>query len=136
LALAKSQTPENPVFYIQYAHARVESIKKIFDEKGIKLDWNKTDTLKKLSNAHEIQLMRLLAQFEANVAAAEKTLEPFRVVAYLKDLAGAFHRFYAENRVVTDDEALTQARMMLALSVQTVIRTGLGLLGVSAPNKM
>ena len=136
LALAKSQTPENPVFYIQYAHARIESIKKTFEEKNGKLSWGSEDCLAKLSNPAEIGLMRVLSQYEDAVAGAEKTLEPYRLVPYLMDLAGAFHRFYTENRVVTEDAVLTQARMMLVISVQAVLRSGLGLLGVSAPLKM
>ena len=84
----------------------------------------------------EIQVLRLLWQFEEAVAGAEKTLEPYRLVPYLMDLAASFHRFYAENRVITDDAELTEARLMLAESVQAVIHTGLELLGVSAPLKM
>lgn len=136
LSLAKSQTPDNPVFYIQYAHARVESIQGLCQEKGVKVSAPRADTLNHLSHPSEIRLMRLLAQYEEAILAAERTLEPYRVVAYLMDLAAAFHKFYAENRVVTEDAALTQARLSLALAVQTVLRSGLGLLGVSAPSKM
>ncbi|OIO37931.1 MAG: arginine--tRNA ligase [Candidatus Omnitrophica bacterium CG1_02_46_14] len=136
LALAKSQTPENPVFYIQYAHARVESIKNQAKEKNIEVSWSNTTCLSKLSNPMEIRILRILSQFEASIMGAEKTLEPYRLVPYLMDLAGSFHRFYAENRVICDDAELIQARMMLAIAVQTVIRTGLELLGVSAPLKM
>jgi arginyl-tRNA synthetase len=134
LALAKSQTPENPVFYIQYAHARVESIKNTAKEKGAHFS-GKAD-LSKLSDPSEIRLMRLLSQYGETVAAAEKTLEPYRLVPYLMELAGAFHRFYTEHRVVTEDAALSHARMKLVEGVQAVIRSGLGLLGVSAPAKM
>jgi arginyl-tRNA synthetase len=136
LALAKTQTPDNPVFYIQYAHARVESVKRNFDEKGLKIDWSDTACLAKLDSPLEVQTLRLLSQFEDNLLGAEKTLEPFRLVPYLRELAAAFHRFYAESRVVTDDESLSRARMMMAISVQSVLRIGLGLLGVSAPEKM
>jgi arginyl-tRNA synthetase len=136
LALAKTQTPDNPVFYIQYAHARVESVKRNFDEKGLKIDWKDVACLAKLDSPLEVQTLRLLSQFEENVLGAEKTLEPFRLVPYLRELAAAFHRFYAESRVVTEDEELSRARMMMAISVQSVLRQGLGLLGVSAPEKM
>lgn len=135
LALAKSQTPDNPVFYIQYAHARVESIKKLFEETGLKLAKG-AGSLERLSSVSEIRLLRLFGQFEEAVRGAEKTLEPYRLVPYLMDLAASFHRFYTENRVVTEDADLTQARMRLVLAVQQVIRTGLGLLGISAPTKM
>lgn len=136
LALAKSQTPENPVFYIQYAHARIESIKKTCEEKSGEISWGSEDCLAALSNPAEIRLMRVLSQYEDAILGAEKTLEPYRLVPYLMELAGTFHKFYAENRVVTEDAALTQARMMLVISTQAVLRSGLGLLGVSAPLKM
>ncbi|HTL71208.1 MAG TPA: arginine--tRNA ligase [Candidatus Eisenbacteria bacterium] len=135
LALAKTQTPDNPIFYIQYAHARIESVKNVFLEKNRELPWDPA-VLDRLSGPLETRVLRLLGQYGDNVQAAERTLEPYRVVAYLMELAGAFHRFYAENRVVTEDAPLTAARLMLLTSVQTVLRSGLGLLGVSAPLKM
>ena len=136
LELAKSQTPENPVFYIQYAHARIESIKSQAGEKGVKISEGMDHALAKLGSPSEIQTLRLLSQFEDAVDGAEKTLEPYRLVPYLMDLSASFHRFYTENRVITDDVELTQARLMLANAVQAVIRCGLELLGVSAPLKM
>ncbi len=136
LALAKTQTPDNPVFYIQYAHARIESIKKNAAESGIKIPEDPRRYLQRLTNEHEIRLMKQLSQFSDHVLGAERTLEPYRLVPYLMDLAAAFHRFYTENRVVTEDGELTQARLLLIQSTQQVIRTGLQLLGVSAPFKM
>ncbi len=140
LALAKSQTPDNPVFYIQYAHARIESIKNSFKEKtglsaGISAAGN-SPALLKFSNPMEMRLLQLLSQFEDAVLGAANTLEPYRLVPYLMDLAASFHRFYAENRVVTDDVERTQARIVLIDGVQSVLRQGLNLLGVSAPLKM
>ncbi len=135
LALAKSQTPENPVFYIQYAHARIQSVKNLFHEKNKTLVWDEK-CLPRLTDERETRLMRLLSQFEDAVLGAEKTLEPYRLVPYLMDLAAAFHRFYTENRIVVDDASLTNARMMLVETTQQVLRTGLRLLGVSAPLKM
>lgn len=137
LALAKSQTPENPVFYVQYAHARIENVRRTFEERGLRIDARPAaGALDCLREVSEVQLMRLLRQFPDHVLGAEKTLEPYRVVPFLRDLAAAYHRFYTDHRVVTDDAGLTQARMRLSLAVQTVLRTGLGLLGVSAPVKM
>lgn len=136
LSLAKSQTPENPVFYIQYAHARIESVKNLNRALLSTLPWDDASVAAKLAHPMEQRVMRLLSQFEDSVLGAEKTLEPYRLVSYLMELASAFHRFYAENRIVGDDPALTQARLMLVESVQTVLRSGLGLLGVSAPTKM
>ncbi len=136
LSLAKSQTPENPVFYIQYAHARIESIKGLCREKGVPLSAPDTQALALLRHSSELRLMRLLSGYEEIVLAARRTFEPYRLVPYLMDLAGAFHQFYAEQRVVTDDPALTKARIALVLAIQTVLRSGLSLLGVSAPAKM
>ncbi len=135
LELAKTQTPENPVFYIQYANARIESIKTLFGERKLSLAWD-AGALPRLTAAEETRLMRLLSHFGDTVLAAERTLEPYRLVPYLMELAAAFHKFYTEHRVVTEDASLTQARMMLVLGVQSVIRSGLGLLGVSTPAKM
>ncbi len=138
LELAKSQTQDNPVFYIQYAHARIESVKNTYREKfGAFPDAvSSAASLARLSTPSEIRVLRLLSQFEDAVGGAANTLEPYRLVPYLMDLAGAFHRFYTENRVVTDDAELTAARALLAEGVQTVLRQGLALLGVSAPLKM
>ena len=134
LDLAKSQTPDNPVFYIQYAHARIESIK---SARGVRTgSSSEPEDLSCLSHNLEIALMRLLSQYPEIVLAAERTLEPYRLVPYLMDLAGAFHKFYAENRVITENEPLTRARFLLVDGVQSVIRCGLELLGVSAPLKM
>lgn len=135
LALAKSQTPDNPVFYIQYAHARIESVRTLARDKGV-VSGRDHAALAKLTSPSETQLLRLLSQLEDTLLGAERTLEPFRLVPYLKDLAGAFHRFYTENRVVTEDAGLTEARLRLSEATQTVIRSGLALLGISAPTKM
>ncbi len=138
LALAKSQTPDNPVFYIQYAHARIESIKNSYIEKEGPLPDVSGDPQKllKLTSPQEIRLMQLLSQFEDAVLGAANTMEPFRLVPYLMDLAASFHRFYAENRVMTEDADLTMARVALIDGAQSVLRQGLGLLGVTAPLKM
>ena len=135
LELAKTQTPDNPVFYIQYAHARIESIKGNAPQNN-STKGGELHLLGMLVNEHEIRLMRLLSQYEDAVLGAEKTLEPYRLVPYLMELAASFHRFYTENRVVTDDAELTQARLLLINAAQTVLRSGLNLLGVSAPLKM
>ncbi len=136
LELAKSQTPENPVFYIQYAHARIESIRAKSREEGVKLPGKPEQSAGRLGNPAELRVLRLLSHFQDTVLAAERTLEPYRLVPYLMELASFFHKFYADNRVVTEDAALTEARLLLAEGVQQVIKTGLSLLGVSAPLKM
>ena len=142
LALAKSQTQDNPVFYIQYAHARIESIKNTCREKTGSFPELSPDNpahiqnLSKLTSPQETRVLQLLSQFQDAVLGAAVTLEPYRLVPYLMELAASFHRFYAENRVVTEDEGLTSARIWLIDGVQSVLRQGLGLLGVSAPLKM
>ena len=89
-----------------------------------------------MSGPHERTVLRLLAQLQDTLRGAERTLEPFRLVPYLQELAAAFHRFYSEHRVISEDIELTQARLMLADGVRQVLAIGLNLLGVSAPDKM
>ncbi len=136
LGLAKSQTPDNPVFYIQYAHARVESVKRTYAERVEAFDWNKVNDLSPLSDPLSVKIMRLLSQFEDAVVDAERTLEPYRLVPYLMELAANFHRFYTENRVVGEPKNVAEARLALMSAIQSVIASGLRLLGVSAPLKM
>lgn len=136
LALAKSQTPENPVFYIQYAHARIESIKKSASDDRPSKAKISASGLSRLASFSEIRLLRLLSHFEDAISAAGRTLEPYRLLPYLQELAAAFHKFYNDHRVISDDVELTHARLILVSSTQQVIRQGLELLGVSAPLKM
>ncbi len=136
LELAKSQTPDNPVFYIQYAHARIDSIRRQAPADLAGAAWKDEALFSRLETPAEQSLLRLLSQYELNVHGAEKTLEPYRLVPYLTSLAAGFHRFYTDCRVVTDDAGLTRARLALCEAAQTVIRSGLSLLGVSAPHKM
>ncbi len=136
LQLAKTQTPDNPVFYIQYAHARIESIARQNAELVKTLPWGNDDILKLLVSPQEQRLLRLLGQFEDIVRAAERTLEPYRLIPYLSELAAAFHRFYTDHRVVSEELQVTNSRLLLILSTQVVIRQGLMLMGVQAPLKM
>lgn len=135
LELAKKQTPDNPVFYIQYAHARVASIRKLQNERGVTWKPDSAD-LKLLKAPEEIRLLRLLRQFPKSVSSAAVQLEPCVLVEYLGNLAAAFHQFYTQCRVVTDDAPQTQARLTLLFALQKVIKRGLDLLGVSAPEAM
>ena len=135
LELAKKQAPENPVFYVQYAHARVSSIRKTQNEQ--KVAWKpESADLSLLKLPEEIRLMKLMRQFPRTVQGAAAQLEPCILVEYLSSLAAGFHQFYTQCRVITDDVPLTQARLTLAYALQKLLKTGLDLLGVSAPEKM
>ena len=133
LDLAKSQTNENPVYYIQYAHARVCSVVTQWDGDEAALD--KTD-LARLDSPYELALAAKLGEFPEVIEAAARDLAPHMVAFYLKDLAAAFHSYYNAERMLVDDAALKDARIALAFAVRQVIRNGLGLLGVSCPQSM
>jgi arginyl-tRNA synthetase len=138
LELAKKESSENPVFYVQYAHARIASIFEQARQKGIDLEgpaMNEVE-LERLSFPEEIELTKRVVQFGEALEESFKELEPHRIVFYLIELAGDFHRYYNRFRVISDDLALTRARLVLVRNVQRVIRRGLGLLGVEAPLRM
>ena len=138
LDLAKQQSSENPVFYVQYAHARVASIFEQAPKWG--LDWNESAAakapLERLVLAEEMELIRRLIQFNEVLEESIGELEPHRIVFYLLELAGEFHRFYNRNRVLSDDRDLTCARLLLVRTIQATLRRGLDILGVEAPEKM
>ena len=138
LDLAKQQSSENPVFYVQYAHARVASIFEQAHRNGI--IWNTADVdgiaVEPLELAEEIELIRRMTQFNDVLEESVRELEPHRMLFFLLDLAGEFHRYYNRTRILSEDRDLTRARMLLAHMVQSIIRRGLTLLGVDAPMKM
>ncbi|MEK7773299.1 MAG: arginine--tRNA ligase [Deltaproteobacteria bacterium] len=137
LDLAKSQAPENPVYYVQYCHARINSIIGFAAEKGIAApDKFDLKLLERLNQKEETEIIKHLGSFEEVVERAALNMEPHRVTFYLMELAGLFHPYYNRNRVVTDDAELTEARLLLCRAVATVAANGLRLLGVSAPEKM
>lgn len=130
--LAVSQSDENPVYYVQYAHARIHSILDQWGGDATALNGN----TELLAAPSELQLIRQLAAYGDVLAKSADELAPHHVAFYLRDLAGAFHTFYNAERVLVDDEALKQARLTLLLAVASVIANGLDLLGVSAPKRM
>ncbi|HUI24776.1 MAG TPA: arginine--tRNA ligase [Candidatus Kryptonia bacterium] len=136
LDLAKKQSSDNPVFYVQYAHARICSLIKQAASTGVPLAAAAQSHLDTLTAAEEIAVVKLLARYHDTVEDAAHALEPHRVVFYLIDLASEFHRFYNHHRVLTEDRARTAARLFLARAVATVIRSGLTLVGVGAPETM
>ena len=133
LELAKAQTSDNPVYYVQYGHARVASMLARL-EGGPPVPG--TADLGRLSNEAELALIRLLCRYPEIVELAANGRAPQHVAHYLRDLAAAFHAYYNAHRVLVDDAGLRDARVLLAVATQQVIRNGLGLLGVSAPESM
>ena len=134
LDLAKRQTDENPVFYVQYAHARVCNILAYAAEQGVALAATYDAGL--LQKAEELALLKKLAEFPEVVAKAAQALEPHRLTIYLHELASAFHSFYHHHRVVTEDQNLTPARLNQVEAVRLVLGNALRLLHVAAPEKM
>lgn len=134
LDLAKKQSEENPVYYVQYAHARICSIMRKAEEEGKRLLPEPDLTL--LSSEYELALIKLLLQFPDIVAYCAGTFEIHRMAEYLHDVATVFHKFYHNRRVVSDNENLTQARLALCHATRIVLRNGFSLLGISAPEKM
>ncbi|MCP5267756.1 MAG: arginine--tRNA ligase [Zoogloeaceae bacterium] len=136
LDLAKSQSNENPVYYIQYAHARVCSVMSTWAEAGGNVDDLAGANLSLLDNPREQALAAKLAEFPEIIEAAAADLAPHAVAFYLKDLAADFHSWYNAERMLVDDAALRDARVALAAAVRQTIRNGMSLLGVSCPDSM
>ncbi|MBU0683884.1 MAG: arginine--tRNA ligase, partial [Candidatus Omnitrophica bacterium] len=135
IELAKKESTENPVFYIQYAHARICSIKKYSKKSFLRLIFQKLD-LTLLKTAQERKLIRKLNEFPFAVKMSAEVLEPNRLVMYLNELARSFHSFYTECRVVSDDLVLSKARLYLVECARIVLANGLALLNITLPKKM
>lgn len=131
LDLAKSQSNENPVYYIQYAHARVCSV---FTQAGAEAAKDADTGL--LANPRELVLMQRLGEFPEIVQAAARDLAPHAVAFYLRDLAADFHSYYNAERILVEDASLSKARLALCAATRQVLASGLALLGVSAPERM
>jgi arginyl-tRNA synthetase len=137
LDLAKAQSRDNPVYYIQYAHARVCSVLKQLREKGLSRDEQRGQAhLARLTEPHEEALLIALTRYPEVVEMAALNHEPHQLAHYLRELANAFHTYYNEHRVLVDDDTLRDARLNLSLATRQVIKNGLALLGVSAPEVM
>jgi arginyl-tRNA synthetase len=135
LELAKRASKDNPVYYVQYVHARVASVFRIASERGISTEMTDPD-LSLLSLPEELNIIKRLADFPDTLLEAAEALEPHRVTFYLMELAELFHAYYHDNRILTEDEDLKKARLFLAEAVRQVVANGLGILGVSAPDRM
>ena len=137
LELAKSRSNENPVYYIQYAHARVMSVFRQLGEKS--LAWDEAAgraNVGRLAEPHETALMRTLSRYPEIIEVAAQARAPQQLVHYLRDLANDFHTYYNAHTFLVDDDALRNARLALIFATRSVIASGLGILGVSAPDSM
>jgi arginyl-tRNA synthetase len=135
LTLARQQSTDNPVFYVQYAHARVCSVEKQCAEQGITLDIENA-ALQKLDNSHEQAILKLLALYPARLLSSAQRREPHIVVNFLRELANLFHSWYNAHKFIVDDVELMNARIALAFATRQVLKNGLLMMGVSAPEKM
>jgi len=133
LTLAKKQSDENPVFYLQYAHARICSIIRTVAEEKIKSSVKNLDLLIK---EEEQQLINKLNVYEDEIVIASENFEPHHICTYLTELATAFHKFYTFCRILGSEKKLAEARLALAEATKTVLQNGLGILGVTAPERM
>lgn len=136
LDLAKSRSNENPVYYIQYAYARIASIFRQLEEMGITYGDVDNTKLSLLTSDYEIDLIKKMGEYPEEIADAARERAPHRIARYVHDLAGLFHTFYNQCRINGVDEDLQKGRMALVKAVQTTILHALGILGISAPEKM
>ncbi len=136
LEVAKKQSNENPVYYVQYAHARICSILKMAQERGIDMPAYIDTDLSLLNEPEEKSLIKMLVRYPETVHGAAKSLEPHRIPFYLNELAGVFHSYYNKNKVISEDNRLTAARLFLIMMIRIVLENALDILGVSAPQKM
>jgi arginyl-tRNA synthetase len=136
LKLAKEESPENPVFYIQYAHARICSIFRTAAEQGLNLPLPSKIDLSPLKDEEEFSLIKRILSFTEVIEKSAESLEVHRVPFFLHDLVAAFHGYYSRHRVVSEDKALSLARLFLVDCLRTTIRNGLAVMGVSAPERM
>jgi len=133
LELAKKESPDNPVYYVQYAHARIASILRLAEERGI--DYVDGD-VSLLTTEPELTLIRKLLLLPELVEMVAQSLEPHHLPYYAQDMATVFHSFYKQCRVISEDEALTKARLKLVAAAKIVLARTLHLMGMTAPERM
>ena len=137
LELAKSRSNENPVYYVQYAHARVCSVMKELGARGYSYDAAEgAQNLALLATPHELAVITALSKYPETLEQAALNRAPHSLVHYLRDLANTLHTYYNAEKWIVEDARLRNARIALVLALQQVIRNGLGILGVSAPESM
>ncbi|MBP9044464.1 MAG: arginine--tRNA ligase, partial [Spirochaetes bacterium] len=135
LGLAKRNSSENPVFYLQYAHARICSIFREAQKRGINTEISDFD-IAHLDNPEAITLMKLMSKYPEEILDAAMTYEPHKIATFLMRLAQGYHRFYTEHRILSDDAEKTKAALALCKAIVVVLKNGLNILGVSAPEVM
>jgi arginyl-tRNA synthetase len=136
LELAKKKTNDNPVYYVQYVHARIASIIRNSMERGIQTVSYSKEALAGIIAPEEISLIKTMAEYPETVKKSAELMEPHRITYYLINLASAFHAYYNKHRVLSEDPVLTLGRLYLVMAVKKIIHNGLSLLGVSSPEKM
>jgi arginyl-tRNA synthetase len=134
LELAADQSDKNPIFYLQYAHARICNIIKHGQESGLKLEIEFDSSL--LVHPEELNLLRYMVRFPEFMDLAYESFEPQIIANTLQELASRFHKFYGQCHVITDDKSLSNSRLALITSVKIIMNNGLNILGLSAPEKM
>jgi arginyl-tRNA synthetase len=136
LDVAKKQSAENPVFYVQYAYARINSIFKKAIEEGYSVKEHTASDLRALVEDEELRLIKKILYYPLVFDGAVHSREPHRITFYLQELAGMFHPYYNTHRVLTDNRDLSEARLSLCRAIMIVINEGLSILGISSPEKM
>ena len=136
LELARSSSNDNPVYYVQYAHARIGAVLRQLAERGLKYEQPAVEALGVLAEHPELDLAATLARYPELIESAALAHEPHQIAYYLRELAGLFHAYYNNHPFLVDDAGLRNARLALVLAVRQVLRNGLRLLGVSAPEQM
>jgi arginyl-tRNA synthetase len=136
LELARSHSNDNPVYYVQYAHARIGAVLRQLAERGLKYEQPAPDDLAVLAEHPELDLAAALARYPELIESAALAYEPHQIAYYLRELAGLFHAYYNNHPFLVDDAGLRNARLTLVLAVRQVLRNGLRVLGVSAPEQM
>jgi arginyl-tRNA synthetase len=136
LEAVRRQTLDNPVYYVQYAHARIASVLRYAEEQGVPMAPLEDVRPEELVHETELDLLRKIAELPEQIELAARLRAPYRMTRFAEELAAGFHRFYTECRVVTEDPSLTQARLHLAAATRQTIANVLALLGVSAPDSM
>ena len=133
--LAKEQSEKNPMFYLQYAHARIASVRRMADESGIDVKAAPPDpTL--LSTSQELSLIKILLRFPEMLEYVARELEPYHLIEYLRSVAQEYHKFYHECRIIGESHDLSRARLALCELTQRVLKSGCDIIGISAPERM